>query len=121
MKTTHNIQENLVTLATPYYGLTTRPQGRLENIYIKLIANPLTGEYSQAGLCVWDPKKMPQLPAWLSRQGVSTLLCNDKPLDTEQSFSAAGISIFRKPHADLPEMVSDWKNRQTTGETTLAA
>ncbi|PLX92777.1 MAG: hypothetical protein C0619_05100 [Desulfuromonas sp.] len=111
----------MVTLAIPFYGLTTRPQGRLENIYIKLIANPQTGEYTQAGLCVWDPKKLPHLPDWLAKQGISTLLCNDKPLDPEKSFTAAGISIHRKPHADLPEMISDWKERHITGDSILAA
>ena len=111
----------MVTLATPYYGTLIRPQGRPEQIYIKLIANPTTGKLDQTKVCVWDPKKRPDLPGWLSDQGIKTLLCDDNPRELEQSFSAAGISIFRKQLEGLQEMVSDWTMHLTANGGTQAA
>jgi hypothetical protein len=121
MNTTNNTQNKMVTLATPYYGSMTRPHGRPEQIYIKLVANPTTGEFDQTGLCVWDPKKLPHLPDWLSRQGIETILCNDNPSEPDQSFSAAGVTLFRKQRGDIQEMVSNWKIHLTTGGDFLAA
>ena len=118
---TSNKTEELVTLATPYYGSIVRPHGRPEQIYIKLVANQTTGEFKHAGLCVWDSKKRPDLPSWLSEQGVSTLLCNDCHLRTEQNFTAAGISVFRKQLEDLHELISDWTTQRTTNCGDIAA
>lgn len=111
----------MLTLATPYYGYTTRPQGRPENVFIKILVDPQTGEFSQSGLCVWDPKRHRHLPEWLSHQGINTLLCNDKPHEPEQFFEDAGVAIFSRQHSDLQEMVSDWRANLTTGGDTFAA
>jgi len=121
MNTSNKTHNEMVTLATPYYGSMIRPQGRPEHIYIKLVANPITGEFNQTEVCVWDQKKRPDLPSWLSTQGVEALLCNDSPFDEEHHFSAVGISIFREKLEGLQEMVSDWTNQLKTGGDVLAA
>jgi hypothetical protein len=121
MNTIKQKHKEMVTLATPYYGSMIRPHGRPEQIYIKLIANPTTGEFNQTEVCVWDPKKLPDLPIWLSKQGIDTLLCDDSPQESDQHFSAAGISIFRKQWEGLQEMVSDWTTQIATGGSVLTA
>lgn len=121
MNTINKTHNEMVTLATPYYGSMIRPQGRPEQIYIKLIANPVTGEFNQTEVCVWDPKKLPDLPSWLSKQGIDTLLCDDSPQESDRHFSAVGISIFRKQWEGLQEMVSDWTTQITTGSSVLPA
>jgi hypothetical protein len=120
MNRANNTQET-VTLATPYYGSMTRPQGRPERIYLKLSADPASGKLSRTEVCVWDPKKRPDLPGWLSEQGIQALLCNDSPEESVQSFSAAGISLFRQQQEDLQEMVRDWATQLTTKGGAVAA
>lgn len=111
----------MVTLATPYYGSMTRPHGRPEHIFIKLIANPKTGEFNQAELCVWDSRKMPDLPDWLSMQGIETILCNDSPIGSEQPFSSAGVTIFCKQEGEVQDMVHNWTAQIKANGRALAA
>lgn len=111
----------MTTLATPYYGSTIRPHGRPENIYVKLVANKETGEIVQTEICVWNPKQQPNLPNWLSQQGVEILLCNHPPTESDSSFSAAGIIKYRTPHGDFQDMINCWSTKQTQGCEVLAA
>lgn len=110
----------MTTLATPYYGSMIRPQGRPEHIYVKLVADEKTGEIVKTDLCVWNPKQQPNLPAWLSQQGVEILLCDHAPAESDSSFSAAGIEKYRTPHRDFQEMVDCWSSNQTPGEILAA-
>lgn len=101
---------NLTVLAIPYYGQLVRNNGGLEHIYFKLMADSVTGECSKPKLCVWNPKELPSLPDWLSRQGVDALLCNDNRPGFEGLFSASGITIFWNQRGEVEDMVTQWFN-----------
>lgn len=111
----------MATLAVPYYGSMVRPHGRSEHIYIKLTADPHSGEFKQTGLCVWDYRKLPDLAAWLSTQGVETLLCNDSHLGSDRAFNAAGIRILNKLQGDLQAMVENWMVQTSIAGGPIAA
>lgn len=111
----------MATLAIPYYGSMVRPHGRSEHIYIKLTADPTSGEFKQTGLCVWDNRKFPDLAAWLSTQEIETLLCNDGHMGSDRAFNAAGVTILHELQGDLQEMINDWMMQTSITGGTIAA
>lgn len=97
-----------MVLAIPYYGQLVRHNGGLEHIYFRLTADPVTGEFSKAKLCVWNPKQLPSLPDWLGQQGIEALLCSDNRPGFEGLFAATGITIFWDQRGEVKDMVAQW-------------
>lgn len=108
MNTTKNKNSKLTVLAIPYYSQLVRHNGGLEHIYFKLMADPVTGEFSKAKLCVWNPKELPALPDWLCQQGIEALLCSDNRPGFEGLFAANGITIFWDKRGEVNDMVAQW-------------
>ncbi|HEX9779058.1 MAG TPA: hypothetical protein VGA63_13000 [Geopsychrobacteraceae bacterium] len=108
MKTTKPKNQKLTVLAIPYYGQLVRHNGGLEHIYFTLMADPVTGEFSKAKLCVWNPKTLPSLPDWLEQQGIEALLCSDNRPGFEGLFAATGITIFWDQRGEVKDMVAQW-------------
>lgn len=108
MKNTKIKNQKLTVLAIPYYSQLVRHNGGLEHIYFKLMADPITGEFSKAKLCVWNPKELPSLPDWLAQQGIEALLCSDNRPGFEGIFAATGITIFWDQRGEVNDMVAQW-------------
>lgn len=100
--------QKLTVLAIPYYSQLVRNNGGLEHIYFKLMADPVTGEFSKAKLCVWNPKELPSLPDWLCQQGIEALLCGDNRPGFEGLFASTGINIFWNQRGEVDDMVAQW-------------
>lgn len=99
---------SIIHVAVPYYGSLSLPPLGLSRLYFVAGIDTASSKVGRMEIQVWDPKKEPNLSAWMRKQGFSGVICSDSGSHYQVALNAENIWLLGNQEGEAAELVERW-------------
>ncbi len=117
---TNQRQKDATRIAVPYYGALSLPPSGLSRVFFMVEVTVENRSVDNISLQVWNPKKEPNLSAWLRQLGTDGVICSDSPSQYEVALNGEGIWVQWKQDGEVHEVVERWLQGKHEGTQKLS-
>ncbi|MDD2852489.1 MAG: hypothetical protein PHY09_11430 [Desulfuromonadaceae bacterium] len=115
MNTPETNNTNTVHVAVPYYGSLTLPPLGLSRLFFVAGVDTESNKVGRIDIQVWDPRKEPNLSAWMRKQGFSGVICSDSGSHYQVALNAENIWLVGNQEGEVAELVERWASGALDG------